>query len=314
MHKFISRLKSHILRRLRKLGHKSLLLQGRLASFQVRERTSISSLHDVEFSVLSQWGEDGIIDWLIERLALPPQLQSFIEFGVERYDEANTRFLLENRNWRGLIMDGDPQLRATLQRQDIYSKYDLRAVSAFITRENINQLILDAGYAGEIGLLSVDIDGNDYWVWEAITAVEPVLVICEYNAVFGDIWPISVPYDPQFQRADKHFSHLYFGASIMALRSLAKQKGYAFLGTNLAGNDAFFVREDCALPLKDAIATRTTDLSRFRESHDTAGQLTFLNGDRRLETILDMPVVNVETGETQLIRDLSTMYSEAWSR
>src|ERR1700761_2843263 len=86
----------------------TLQLMGRMASWQVRSRQVISSLQDVEFKVTSQWGEDGIIDWLIERAQIPPISQSFIEFGVETYRQSNTRFLLQNRNWRGLIMDGSP--------------------------------------------------------------------------------------------------------------------------------------------------------------------------------------------------------------
>ncbi|MFZ0536219.1 MAG: hypothetical protein WAM47_05140, partial [Candidatus Sulfotelmatobacter sp.] len=208
---------------------------------------AISSLDEVEFKVFSQWGEDGIIDWLIERAEIPPHLHSFIEFGVESYAEANTRFLLQNRNWRGLVMDGDPARIERLNKQkQLFWGYDLTAKSAFITRENVNDLFVDAGFSGEIGLLSIDIDGNDYWVWEAIRAVRPIICVCEYNAVFGDIWPISVPYDPHFVRTRPEFRNLYFGASIAAFRSLASQKGYQFLGTNSGGVNAFFIREDYA--------------------------------------------------------------------
>ena len=80
---------------------------------------------------------------------------------------------------------------ASTNRSKLFWGYDLTAKSAFITRENVNDLFVDAGFSGEIGLLSIDIDGNDYWVWEAIRAVRPIICVCEYNAVFGDIWPIS---------------------------------------------------------------------------------------------------------------------------
>src|SRR5438309_11510706 len=114
------------------------MLMGRMASWQVRSMEVVSSLQDVEFTVSSQWGEDGIIDWLIERAEIPPALHSFVEFGVETYREANTRFLLQNRNWRGLIMDGSPNLTEAVKKDGLYWKHDLVAKPAFITRENID--------------------------------------------------------------------------------------------------------------------------------------------------------------------------------
>jgi hypothetical protein len=286
----------------------SLLLQGRIASWKVRSMESIESLQDVEFRVFSQWGEDGIIDWLIERAAIPPKLHSF----VEKYVEANTRFLLENRNWRGLVMDGDPALVADLNQREIFWRYDLKAISAFITRENINHLLTNVGYSGDIGLLSIDVDGNDYWIWQAIDAVRPILCICEYNAVFGDLHAVSVPYDPTFLRGQSHSSHLYFGASIAALRSLAAQKGYRFLGTTLAGNDAFFVREDYASAIAGALKNLVACPSRARESRDPAGQLSFVGGGNRFDLISHLPVVLTETGETVTLKSLGPVYSEDW--
>ena len=249
---------------------------------------SIRSLQDVEFRVFSQWGEDGIIDWLIERAAMPPKLHTFVEFGVDKYVEANTRFLLENREWRGLVMDGDPALVAGLKRGAVFWRHDLKAMSAFITSENINQLLTNAGYSGDIGLLSIDVDGNDYWIWQAIDTVRPILCICEYNAVFGDLHAVSVPYNPTFLRGQSHFGRrCYFGASIAALRSLAAQKGYKFLGTTLAGNDAFFVREDYASAIAGALENVIACPSRFRESRDPTGQLSFVGGGNRFR--LDLP-------------------------
>lgn len=156
---------------------------------------SISSLQDVEFKVFSQWGQDGILDWIIERAGIPAHLQTLVEFGVENYRYANTRFLLYNRNWSGLILDGSPDAEAFLRTSGMAWQFDIRARTAWVSRENINTLLGDAGLSGDIGLLSIDIDGNDYWVWEAIEAVNPIIVVCEYNAVFGDRWPISIAYD-----------------------------------------------------------------------------------------------------------------------
>jgi hypothetical protein len=276
---------------------------------------SVSSLDRVEFKVSSQWGEDGIIDWLVERAQVPPQLQSFVEFGVESYAEANTRFLLQNRNWRGLVMDGSREQIDRLRRDTrIIWGHELTAKSAFITRENINDLLADAGFSGEIGLLSVDIDGNDYWVWEAVSVVRPILCVCEYNAVFGDVWPISIPYEPNFDRGRREFSNLYFGASIVALRALASRKGYRFLGTNSAGVNAFFVRDDYAVHFADLLANPSAQPSRFRESRDSAGRLSFTGGAARANLIRELPVINTETMERQTFGQLTPLYSERWQQ
>jgi hypothetical protein len=288
-------------------------LTGRLASWQVRSMTVISSLSDVEFKVSSQWGEDGIIDWLIERAGIPPESRTFVEFGVESYREANTRFLLRNRNWRGLIMDGGEEMVQAVRDDGLYLAHDLTVSSAFLTRDNINDLISAAGFRGEIGLLSIDVDGNDYWIWEAIEVIQPIICICEYNAIFGDMHPISVPYSATFHRTAAHYSNLYFGASIGALRSLAARKGYRFAGTTSAANDAFFVREDYAQRFLNTSVENIRALpSFFRDSKDQSGRLTYLGGLERLRHISSLPVVNVETGIIAKLADLNPIYSQEW--
>jgi hypothetical protein len=95
----------------------------------------------------------------------------------ETYHEANTGFLLQNRNWRGLIIDGSSEMIATLKEDCVGWGHDITAKPAFITRENINDLISGAGFRGDLGLLSIDIDGNDYWVWEAIHVIHYIIVM-----------------------------------------------------------------------------------------------------------------------------------------
>jgi hypothetical protein len=211
-------------------------------------------------------------------------------------------------------MDGDPALVKLLKNDELSWRYDLAAKSVFITRENINELLVESGFSGEVGLLSIDIDGNDYWVWEAIHAVCPVICVCEYNSVFGDVWPLSIPYEPKFVRTVAHFSNLYFGASIVALRSLAARKGYHFLGTNTAGSNAFFVRDDYAALFDDAISNVVALPSKFRESRDQAGQLSYVGGLERHALISELPLVNTETGETLVFGKLDRIYSDDWLR
>ncbi|MEM1318476.1 MAG: hypothetical protein AAGF29_09445, partial [Pseudomonadota bacterium] len=182
----------HIFAVSRDIFERNLYLSGQIAARQLKTMDKIETLADVEFRVHSQWGEDGIIEWLVQKL--PGIDRSFVEFGVENYGEANTRFLLRHRGWKGLIMDGTAANMQHVKGETLYWMHDLKAVEAFVTAENIKDLITDNGFAGELGILSVDIDGNDYWVTKAIDCVNPAILILEFNGVFGDVHRITTPY------------------------------------------------------------------------------------------------------------------------
>jgi hypothetical protein len=296
--------------KMQKLAEKQMVVQALIAAKTNRILTQLPSLDQAEFSAFSQWGEDGILDWLVERL--PEISTSFVEFGVGDYYESNTRLLLQLRNWRGLVIDGSSSYLESIRLQDIYWRHDLTATCAFIDRENINNLIADAGFRGEIGLLSVDIDGNDYWVWEAIDVVNPVIVVCEYNAVLGDIYPISVPYTSDFQRSVAHYSNLYFGASLRAMIGLGYRKGYTFVGTNSAGCNAFFVRNDRAKPIINGLERVVAFPSQVRECRDAEGRMLFVGGLKRSQIIETLPLINTETCSPTNLRQLSDIYSSHW--
>lgn len=287
---------------------RSLLLQGRIAGLQLAGRGRVGCLADVEFRVSSQWGEDGIIEWLCQKI--PGISRSFIEFGVENFAEANTRFLIENRGWRGLVMDGNEEYMKSLRSQSLYWRHDLTAVAAFITAENINQLITDNGFAGDLGILSVDIDGNDYWVLEAIDCVQPAIVICEVNGVFGDLRAVTVPYRPDFQRMEAHYSGQYFGCSLAAAKLQCERRGYKFIGTNSTGVNAFFVRADLATPVLDSLAEVRAWPPRHRDSRNMDGQLDFVRGMGRYDLVADLPVVDLVSGKLVALRDLWPLYSD----
>ena len=211
----------------------------------IKQNNSIESannLSELEFKVFSQWGDDGIIQYLICKLNIDNK--TFIEFGVEDYTESNTRFLLLNNNWRGLVIDGSEKNIEYIKNDKLYWRHSLIAENAFITTENINELFTNNGFNGEIGLLSIDIDGNDYHVWSAINTINPVIVIAEYNSVFGENMPYTIPYKPDFIRKSEGIEKLFYGASITSLCCLANEKGYAFIGCNSAGNNAYFIRND----------------------------------------------------------------------
>jgi len=181
-----------------------------------------------------------------------------------------------------------------------------------VTAENINRLISDAGFSGPAGILSVDVDGNDYWIWQAIDCIAPAIVICEYNSLLGDTRPLVVPYDPDFERLKAHPSGLYFGASIAALWHLAAAKGYSFVGTNSNGINAFFVRDDLAGPVLTLIEERKAYPSRHRGGRDTEGNLTFTAELVRFDLIKECPVFDIETGQTLRLLDMDRPYSGPW--
>lgn len=243
---------------------------GQLQSALNRQKSSIADLADVEFRVFSQFGDDGIIQYLIDNL--PIQNKTFIEFGVENYREANTRFLLINNHWSGLVMDGSADHISHIRRQSVYSFYDLRATQAFITRENINDLLRRSGFNRHLGILSIDIDGNDYWVWEAIQDYEADIIICEYNALLGFEAQLTVPYRPDFVRG-RSLPFSCYGISLAAAVELARQRGYFFIGCNSAGNNAYFIhaKHRAHSPLPETTAREGYRFSSFSESRDAAG-------------------------------------------
>ncbi len=281
-----------------------LILQGRSLALQIADRAPLARLQDAEFKVFSQFGEDGILQYLAREAGLSRGEQTFVEFGVQNYSESNTRFLLMNDHWRGLIIDGSQEYIDSVRNQDLYWRHDLTAVASWIDRDNIDRLIGDAGFSGDIGVLSIDIDGNDYWVWERIVVVNPVIVVVEWNSVFGPNHAISVPYDPAFQRQQAHHSCLYWGASIRAFEHLAAQRGYALLGSNTAANNLFFVRKDRLGRLQPRSAQEAYLESRFRDSRDASGRLNFLGGAKRRDEILDLPVIDVLNGNSTTLRGL----------
>lgn len=115
------------------------VLIGSLYSKINSKEQNIKSIQDVEFQVFSQWGDDGIIQYLVSKISIPNKV--FIEFGVENYTESNTRFLLVNNNWSGLVIDGSKENIDYIKNDKISWAHDLHAFHAFITKANINELI-----------------------------------------------------------------------------------------------------------------------------------------------------------------------------
>lgn len=166
---------------------------------------------------------------------------------------------------------------------------------AFVTRENIDQLLEENGVTGEIGLLSIDIDGMDYWVWKAIEVVDPAIVVIEYNYRFGSEDAVTVPYRPDFDRREAHHSILYYGASLEALAELGREKGYALVGVESHGLNAFFVRRDL-LPdtLREVTAAEAFRVGGFDEAHDEHGRRFRMSYEDEKRLVRNLPLVHLD--------------------
>jgi hypothetical protein len=267
-------------------------VQEALGRSELRQLAQAPDLASAEFGVYSQWGEDGAIQWLLRRV--PVEQPVFVEFGVGDYSEANTRFLLVNDGWRGLVIDSSAADIARLRRDPVCWRHPLATECAWVTAENIDGLLAAHRVAGKIGLLSIDIDGNDYWVWEAIRSIEPAIVIVEYNARFGAERAVTIPYQPEFDRRTAHYSWIYYGASLAALAGLGRRKGYALVGCNRAGNNAFFVRRDRLPPsVPERAVAEAFVPAAFREARGRDGALAFLSPEEEALLLQPLPLVDV---------------------
>jgi hypothetical protein len=277
---------------------------GQLMSLRNADLEDLA-FRDAEFRIFSQWGEDGIIQYLVARTTPGPS--TFVEFGVGDYTESNTRFLLLKDNWRGLIIDGATDLISFLRRSGTMWRHYIDPVVAFVTVENINSILSEHDMVGDIGILSVDIDGNDYWVLDAITIIQPRIIICEYNSVFGSQRAVTIPYDPDFVAGSAHYSHLYFGASLAALDHLLSDRGYILVGCESHGANAFFVRSDVALALPSVTPAAAYVTSQFRSSRSELSRLSYVNGHRAMRALIaDLPLIDVTTGTRLVVGDLPT--------
>ena len=262
---------------------------------------SFSHLWDAEIHVFSQWGEDGILEYLCESLDIvKPKM---LELGAGNFLECNSRFLAEQRNASVVAVDYREDLIDSMRSLPLYWRTSLFPIKSWITPESAPLLLAEAEkMMGGVDIVSLDIDGNDYWVVETLNLDEVKIVIVEYNALLGHLHPVSIPRDDHFNREVSHSSCLYYGASLRAWVHLLETRGFSFAGTNRVGCNAFFVESESVKSLSIEIPP-TGDLSpytdwRVRESRDESGKLSYLAGSERAAAISHLPLTNVVTGAT----------------
>jgi len=257
-------------------------------------------LWDYEVKVFSQWGEDGIISYLLHRLEIiKPKV---LEIGAGDFTECNSRFIVEALHANAYLVDGREDLVTSVSKSGLLWKSSLFAESTFVTVENIAEIWNRASQAlGEVQLVSLDLDGNDYWLLKELPLGSASIVVCEYNPLFGYKHELTVPYSENFDRTQAHHSNLYYGMSLLAAIRLLNDKGFTFVGSNLVGNNAFFVRNDLTHKINIPIPNHS-NLSiycdwKIRESRDGFGNLTYLNAPDGLKVIQSCPVVDLSTGD-----------------
>jgi hypothetical protein len=202
-------------------------------------------LNETGFRCFSQFEEDGIILSIMATLGIFEGV--FLDVGSGDGINSNCANLALNFGWRGTFIDGNEQNiakgRAFYERHPNTWAFPPKFVRAMITRENINQLLTKASVPPEIDFMSIDIDGNDYWIWDAISVTSPKVVIIETHIEFG-MNNIVVPYDKDYvypgQQPDYH------GASPVAMERLARRKGYRLVGANSYGFNTIYIREGLA--------------------------------------------------------------------
>ena len=222
-----------------KLKYRELLESGK----------KLPAFDDVEFRSLSMAGEDGILWYLFSLIGTTNKIT--VEACAGDGIECNSSNLILNDGWTGLLLEGD-EYKSEIGKQFYNIHPDSRAwppvvKKAWITAENVNDLIKDASIEGEIDLFILDIDGNDYWVWKALNIISPRVVLLEAQDILGPTRSCTIPYEPNFTKQNLgDISGEYIGASLAAFTKLGKEKGYRLVGCQRYGFNLFFLRNDIA--------------------------------------------------------------------
>ena len=287
------------------------LLQNGSAHFinSRKNYPEVKNLNELDFKVFSQSGEDGIIDYLLYSLNI--KIPKFVEIGIGDYQESNTRFLFEKTNAKGLVIDCLKDLKNKISKNVTLWKGDLIIVEKFVNAENINNVLKENGFNKKLDLLSLDVDGIDYWILDVLQPNISKIIIVEYNSTFGSDLEVTVPNIKNFNRTNYHYSNLCFGASLKAIIKLMKTKNYIFLGTNISKINAFFISKEELHKIKLNLPN-DNDLSEFvnsniRESRSIDGKLSYLSGNDKIKAINNCEVINLKEKNFRLmkIKDIS---------
>jgi hypothetical protein len=276
-------------------------------------RDSFVDLWDAEVKVFSQWGEDGILWFLCDVLEISkPRI---LEIGSGNFTECNSRFLAEARNAAVFLVDSRSDLISETNKLDLLWKNNLFALETWVTPNNANSIVNRARKKlGSLDILSLDIDGLDYWVMSEIDLSQISIIVVEYNPTFGSRYAFTVPKSESFDRTTAHYSWLYFGASLRAWVEFFDCKEFTFVGTNRVGNNAFFVSRKSEEIFKyinppDESLEKYVDW-QIRESRDEQGRLNYLDLELARSTIQECEISHITQNQelsSRTIRSLGNL-------
>jgi hypothetical protein len=202
------------------------------------------SFDDVGFGCYSQSNEDGILIYIFSKLGFT--CPTLIDIGSARPYGSNATNLIVNWGWEAILIEGNKnkcRLSERFFKSHRYTKsYPPKILNLEVSASNINRILEENNCPPEVSLLSIDIDGVDYWIWESLDFVKPKVVLIEFNRILGPDKAITVPYSDDFY--ENQNSYHFQGASLRAFEKLAKSKGYDLIGCNRRGYNAFFIRTD----------------------------------------------------------------------
>jgi hypothetical protein len=212
------------------------------------DKDTLGRLLDSGFRCFSQNDEDGILLHIFSLAGTTNK--KVVEICAGDCIECNAANLIINHGWTGLLFDGSEQnialgKRFYLRCRDTFF-YPPTLVHAWITAENVNDLVAERGFTGDIDLLSLDLDGMDFWVWKALTCIRPRVVVLEFNSRWGPQASVTLPYKSDY-RLDMNRHPWCSGASLGAFVKLGRERGYRLVGIHRLGVNAFFVRSDVAV-------------------------------------------------------------------
>ena len=264
----------------------------------------INKLHDVDYKIFSQNGEDGILDYLLYQLKI--EKPKFIEIGVGDYTESNTRFIFDRCSPKGAIIDCIDNFEERVKKKINLWRGELKIINNFVNSENINEIMKDTDCTTDLDIFSLDIDGIDYWILEKLPKDFSKIAVIEFNPIFGSSLRVSVPNKNNFERKKYHYSNLCFGMSLQAAIKIMDDKNFYFVGTNLLRNNAFFIsknydKEKYFNNLKINNIDNSVD-ANFTESRDVDGNLNYLNHQKRINEILDCEVVDLSNNLKNLVK------------
>lgn len=262
----LKRLKSEIEKRNQQISSVNQVILSSIYKSNYNQKLPLPNLSEVGYKIHSQTDEDGIILYIFSLIGIMKKL--YVEIGISGNLEGNCTNLAINFGWHGLFIDGDKDntnmIQLFLDNNPSTRLFPPKVINRWITKENIDKTIVNAGFKGEIDLLSIDIDGMDYWIWNAIKSINPRVVIIEANAKLG-LHSITIPYTSNWHYSPEQYPH-YHGASLPALIKLGKKKGYRLIGTNLYGFNAFFIRNDIGRKIFPTVSVNDCRVHPTREN------------------------------------------------